>query len=99
MYRLKHCRKCYMKNIARDNETEMANIARGEEQGNALTVIQNFLYKFVHHYKMANLYYQSFSRMALLSMYPSVSYYLLPCPSVYTAKTRGIKSSIIFPVL
>ena len=29
MYRLKHCRECYMKNKARGNEVEMANIARG----------------------------------------------------------------------
>ena len=82
-----------MKNKARGNEAEMANIARGED--NALTVIENFLYKFTRHYKT----YQSFSRTALSSMYPSVSYCLLPCPSIYTAKTRGIKSFILFPIL
>ena len=32
MYRLKHCRECYMKNKARGNEAEMANIARGEAE-------------------------------------------------------------------
>ena len=33
MYRLKHCRECYtVKNKARGNEAEMANIARGEAE-------------------------------------------------------------------
>ena len=63
-----------MKNKARGNEAEMANIARGEAEcyisieaecrvlyfsystrGNALTVIENFLYKFMRHYKTSNL--------------------------------------------
>ena len=78
MYKLKHCRECYMKNKARGNEAEMpANIARGEVECyisieaecrvlyfgystskaiNALTVIENFLYKFARrHYKTSNL--------------------------------------------
>ena len=44
-----------MKNKARGNEAEMANIARGETRGNALTVLENFLYKFPCHYKTSNL--------------------------------------------
>ena len=108
-----------MKNKPRGNEAEMANIARSKAKcyisieaecfifriaraRQCFNCYREFLYKFAHHHETSH-FYQCFSRTVQLLMYPSVSYCLLLCLSVYTAKTRGVKSSIFidytFPVL